>query len=82
MLRAEAFTVLNGLQVRVAVHCLGHDDREVTKCEGWELSGLVAIEQIEQHGVVDATWMTVGRLLEVGPEPAGGDRTTYASVEC
>jgi len=82
MLRVEAFTVLSGLQIRVAVHCLGHDDRDYTKCEGWEASSLVAIEQIEQHGVLDATWMTIGRLLDAREFTEERQAIPYAAVDC
>ena len=82
MLRVEAFTVLSGLQVRISVHCLGHDDREHAKCEGWSESSLVSVEQIEQHGVIDATWMTVGRLLSDAEPEAAEYGPPYAQVEC
>lgn len=81
-MRVEAFTVLSGLQVRVAVHCLGHDDREHYKCEGWEVASLVSVEQIEHHGVNDALWMTIGRLLRDACPREPGESTPYAEVDC
>ena len=82
MLRTEAYTVLDGIQVRLAVHCPGKCGADKEPCMGWSAAAIVPLEMIEKHGTNDATWLTIGRALYYGIPPEEPGERPWASINC
>lgn len=76
MMRIEAYTVLDGLCVRVVCVCTGQHPDGGPKCEGWTLSTTRQTHELERWGEGETVSHAVHDLLtlayKAGVAPACG----------
>lgn len=82
MITVQAYTVLDGLMVRLTARCGGENHPSMTRCRPWAVQGLVRVSEIEQHGLQDAFLTTLVELFRTTSTPEGAPEWQFADVDC